>query len=185
MDGARVVRVADRVRLPWKNGRGTTEQIAIGPDGATVQDGFDWRLSVANIEEDGPFSPFPGVDRTLVNLSPTGIDLVAPEGSFALGERFAFASFPGEWAIEGRLRHGPVRDLNVMTRRAACRHAVDVRRVDGPVALGGSPGVAVVLDGRAIFGKKRVLGPGDAVIAAEPLELKATGVILVVSILPA
>ena len=60
----RVFRSADHAFSPWKNGGGTTAEIAIGPPGATL-DAFDWRISMARVASDGPFSSFPGVDRTL------------------------------------------------------------------------------------------------------------------------
>ena len=53
---------------PWKNGGGSTTEIAIAPLGATV-DKFDWRISLATIANSGPFSVFPGVDRTLAPSS--------------------------------------------------------------------------------------------------------------------
>ena len=52
--------------MPWKNGGGETAEIAVSPPGAALDD-FDWRLSMARVETDGPFSAFPGIDRTLVD----------------------------------------------------------------------------------------------------------------------
>jgi len=50
--------------VPWKNGAGSTTEIAVFPQDAGFTD-FDWRVSLATIGADGPFSVFPGVDRTL------------------------------------------------------------------------------------------------------------------------
>lgn len=182
MDGTRLVRVADRVRVPWKNGRGVTEEIAIGPDGATVSSGFDWRLSIASVDEDGPFSLFPGVDRTLVVLQGEGLELEGLDRPVPLDHRFALASFPGDAAVTARLRDGRVRDLNLMTRRATCTHTAEVRRADGPVELSGAPALVVVLDGRVVVGRKRVLGSGDALIADAPVTLQAAGTLFVARI---
>ncbi len=55
---------AGRVERPWKNGGGMTADVAASPPGAGM-DGFDWRVSIARVEADGPFSVFPGVDRTM------------------------------------------------------------------------------------------------------------------------
>jgi environmental stress-induced protein Ves len=51
----------------WKNGAGTTREIAVEPAGAGTDD-FDWRLSLAEVDRDAPFSAFPGVDRCIVLL---------------------------------------------------------------------------------------------------------------------
>jgi environmental stress-induced protein Ves len=51
-------------RLPaisWKNGGGTTREVVTQPPGAAF-DEFNWRVSIATIASDGPFSTFPGVD---------------------------------------------------------------------------------------------------------------------------
>ena len=116
---ARILRSVDYVARPWKNGGGTTRDIAVSPSGASL-DTFDWRLSLAQVDRDGPFSRFDNVDRTLVLLSGAmtlherdrRIDLVR-------NEPFAFA---GERAIEATVAVGSTRDFNVMTRRARASH---------------------------------------------------------------
>ena len=65
MSDPRLVGSSDLVRVPWKNGGGTTAEVAVHPPGAGLDD-FDWRISMADVAVDGPFSRFPGVDRTLV-----------------------------------------------------------------------------------------------------------------------
>src|SRR4029453_7140835 len=52
---------------PWKNGAGRTTEIAVHPAGAGL-DAFAWRVSIASVERNGPFSAFPGIDRTIVLL---------------------------------------------------------------------------------------------------------------------
>ena len=57
---------ADARVLPWKNGRGTTTELALWPPDSNFEGGeFDWRLSIAPVDEPGPFSSFPGVERIL------------------------------------------------------------------------------------------------------------------------
>ena len=51
---------------PWKNGAGATREIIAVP---SVDAPFLWRASIATLQADGPFSPFPGVDRTIVLLA--------------------------------------------------------------------------------------------------------------------
>lgn len=110
----------------WKNGAGWTREIALGP-AASGSDDFGWRLSVAEVEADAPFSAFPGVDRCIVVLQGAGMALCdgagAPVQTLRPLEPWSFA---GEQALQARLPAGPCRDFNVMTRRGAWRGDVAV-----------------------------------------------------------
>lgn len=122
---ARRFALAELTPMPWKNGGGTTREIAAWPPAAGL-DAFDWRLSIADIAADGPFSAFPGIDRQIVLLDGAGVRLQARDGSFdhrlvAVGEPFAFA---GEATVDATLLGGPTRDFNVMTRRGRCHARV-------------------------------------------------------------
>ena len=68
----RLLPAAGHRRMPWKNGGGETVEIAISPADAGL-DGFDWRLSMATVATDGPFSVFPGIDRSLAVIRGAGI----------------------------------------------------------------------------------------------------------------
>jgi uncharacterized protein len=117
--------------VPWKNGGGSTTEIMIEPPGAQFND-FDWRISLATISQDGPFSLFPGVDRTLVLVEGPGMMLDVDESRrFVLGEEDTIIEFPGEAAIRATLGGGPTIDFNVMTRRATCHHKFGRRSLDG------------------------------------------------------
>ena len=74
MTGAERLALSSLPATPWKNGGGTTREIAAFPPGAGLDD-FGWRLSVAEVERDGPFSVFSGVDRTIVLLDGAGMRL--------------------------------------------------------------------------------------------------------------
>lgn len=117
----RILRSNDYPSRPWKNGGGTTRDIIVSPTGAALDD-FDWRVSLAQVDRDGPFSRFDDVDRTLVLLS-GAMTLHEPERRIELirGEPVAF---PGERAIAATLSGGPTLDFNVMTRRGRARHTV-------------------------------------------------------------
>jgi environmental stress-induced protein Ves len=103
---------------PWKNGGGTTREIAAFPSGAGF-DTFGWRLSIAEVERDGPFSSFPGVDRTIVLLRGAGMRLrdLGRGDEHALTDPGAPHAFAGEASIEAKLVDGATSDFNVMTRR--------------------------------------------------------------------
>jgi environmental stress-induced protein Ves len=117
--------------MRWKNGGGKTAEIAVSPDSAGL-DGFDWRVSMATVEAGGPFSLFPGVDRTLSVLEGEGIVLdVEDQPPVTLTAASAPYSFPADGVTNAELVGGPIRDLNVMTRRGRCRHQISVRTLDG------------------------------------------------------
>jgi uncharacterized protein len=117
----RILRSADYPTRPWKNGGGTTRDIAVSPPGALLED-FDWRLSLAQVDRDGPFSRFDNVDRTLVLL----------DGAMTLHERdrridlvrHEPVTFAGERAIDATVAGGATLDFNVMTRRGRVQHVV-------------------------------------------------------------
>lgn len=142
----RLVPARDLVRTPWKNGGGTTAEIAVHPPEADL-DSFDWRLSMADVASDGPFSGFPGVDRTLTLIEGPGLDLFIAGEARRLDSGHPICAFPGEAPTTARLLDGPIRDFNVMTRRSRLRHSVVLaepgRRhevaallaLDGPIAV--------------------------------------------------
>ncbi|MEV8629739.1 HutD family protein [Streptomyces sp. NPDC051079] len=147
----------------WRNGGGATREIVVRPPDAEE---FGWRASVADIDADGPFSAFPGVDRTLTLLAGEGVRLVCP-GEFdrpltRAGEPF---SFSGDLALDAELAGGPCRVLNLMVRRG--RWTARVERVSGPVLPGpGHAGLLYVLRGRWRTGADDdggVLAPGQGV----------------------
>jgi len=144
---ARVIRNEDLVRVPWKNGGGTTAELAAFPEGAGFET-FGWRVSMADVASDGPFSAFPGIDRTLVLVEGEGIELDVEGVTYRLDRTSPKLSFSGDDMTTGRLLSGPIRDLNVMTRRDQFRHRT--RFVQSGVALLSEDTVTaflVVLDG--------------------------------------
>ncbi|MFE9137801.1 HutD family protein [Streptomyces sp. NPDC007355] len=114
----------------WRNGGGATREIVSRPAGSGE---LGWRASIADIDRDGPFSAFPGVDRTLTLLAGDGLWLSCP-GEFErmpvqAAEPFTFS---GDLALTAELPHGPCRVLNLMVGRGRWTARVD--RVTSPVA---------------------------------------------------
>jgi uncharacterized protein len=108
-------------RTPWKNGGGTTTELAIGPENAALSD-FLWRVSIAEVEADGPFSIFSGCDRTIMLIEGAGMILDAGyRDSITLVDPLQAQSFSGDWPVFGKLISGPVRDFNLIVRRDAMR----------------------------------------------------------------
>lgn len=114
----RLLTAADYRRMRWKNDLGWTTEIAVSPAGAAAD--YDWRVSIAEIENDCAFSAFPGFDRSLLVLNGAGIELAFDQApNVTLRERDRPAQFAGEWPAMCRLLDGPTRDFNVMTRRGS------------------------------------------------------------------
>lgn len=174
----RVLRAAGRAAAPWKNGGGVTREIAADPPGAAMDD-FAWRVSLADVPGDGPFSAFPGVSRTLTVVEGAGMELTVGDSTPLVAERFAPRDFAGDARTYGRLLEGPVVNLNVMYRRALTGALVSVVR--GRLTVGVPPGGAVLLvalDGSAVLDDAGYeLEPYDAalVTGAAPGVLRAEG----------
>ncbi len=161
---ARVVRGAEIVASPWKNGGGVTREIAVHPPGAGFDD-FLWRVSVADVERSGPFSRFSGVERTLVLLSGAGMLLADERGmaQTALSEPFAFARFAGELVVNAELLDGPTRDFNLMLRRSEASGTVELWRDGNEHRLDADAALVFCAEGRLDL----------TVVGSEPVRLAA------------
>lgn len=140
----KLIRASDCLTTPWKNGGGSTTEIAAEPSGASL-DAFDWRISMASVAADGPFSEFPDIDRTLAVVGGKGLMLTIGGNTAVSLERGSLPiSFDGEVPTSARLTEGEITDLNVMTRRGRFGH--QLRRIQTSMSceLAGSD-IAVVL----------------------------------------
>jgi len=115
---------------PWKNGGGSTTQIAVFPPDAGFED-FDWRVSLATILEDGAFSAFPGVERTLALVDGHGMTLEVDGEPSLLSKADPVAVFDGESHVVAKPIRGPSTDFNVMTRLDRCYHQFGRRVLSG------------------------------------------------------
>ncbi|APU32218.1 HutD family protein [Pseudomonas indoloxydans] len=121
--------------MPWKNGGGSTVELAISPVGAGLED-FAWRISTAQVAVDGAFSSFPDIDRSLAVLAGNGVCLHRADGQREmLLSGGAIAVFGGEEAISAHLLDGPITDLNLMTRRGVWKHELQLLEWQGEQAL--------------------------------------------------
>ena len=131
--------------MPWKNGGGETVEVIVHPEGASLSD-FGWRVSMATVASDGPFSVFPGIDRTLAVLSGDGMALsIEGLGDKLLTPVCAPLAFPADAPTTARLTGGPITDLNVMTRRGAFRHSLTHHVAEGSKALRDCAGERLLL----------------------------------------
>ena len=116
--------------VPWKNGGGSTTEIAIGPPDSGFED-FEWRVSLATIEKDGAFSLFPGVDRTLALVEGHGMTLDIDGESILVTAAEPVVAFDGASTVTAKLSRGGSTDFNAMTRSEVCYHTFGRRRLDG------------------------------------------------------
>ena len=130
----RVLRLADLVAKPWKNGGGSTREYAVHPPEAGTGR-FFWRLSRARVDRHGAFSVFPGVDRTLTVVDGDTVDLLFPDRRVRLDQTTPPYRFRGEVPIDCRIPGAPIEDLNVMTLRTNWRHEVRRQTVDAPTSV--------------------------------------------------
>ncbi|WP_347261188.1 HutD family protein [Rudaea sp.] len=113
----RHLRQDDYRRVRWKNGGGWTTELYSHP-APENDDGFGWRVSIADVESDGAFSTFPQCDRWIALLDGNGMRLEFDDASpAALDQRLHFVHFSGDVRTRGSLVDGPVRDFNLIARR--------------------------------------------------------------------
>ncbi|PKH20928.1 hutD family protein [Enterobacterales bacterium CwR94] len=139
-----MIRLLDYTALPatrWKNGAGETREIISVP---AREAGFLWRASIATVSQDGPFSPFMGIDRVITLLEGEPFQLVSDSTSHLLQLHQPW-SFAGETPIEARQVRSAGLDFNVMTLRGQAQSSVCTASVQQSLQ---HEGVAWVLKGR-------------------------------------
>lgn len=149
---------------PWANGLGQTAVILREPDDGT----WRVRISIAQVESDGPFSELVDTQRLLVPLD-GAMELRFPEGRTQRANRFGVLRFDGSPAPHGVLPEGPTRDFNLMLRNGA-RGDLFARTLVDSMVLPAEPGTrwlvylhrggaSVAVDGTALQ-----LAPDDAAL---------------------
>lgn len=156
----RVLRAADHVSVPWKNGGGTTVEIA-----SSGGEPFTWRASLARVASDGPFSDFTGYDRVLVLLEGPGFTLHFPDGDHIVDRPLVLFPFDGATPCTATLRGGPSLDWNWMVSRTHHKGTLVLVKkaglVSGRVIFALAP-AELKLSGKAVS-----LGRHDAVVAPD------------------
>lgn len=135
---------------PWANGGGTTRELLRADDGA-------WRVSLADIERDGPFSPFPGRHRLLTVVDGPVLALSVDGTEQVVEPRRPFG-FDGDAEVSASVTEGPVRALNVVFDPSAVRPSVTVLELGRGSRLPlAADQAALVLQPAGSF----VVGPGE------------------------
>ena len=94
--------------------------------------GWTWRVAIAPVPEEGPFSHFEGIHRRMIVfeggtmvLDVGGETLRCPPG--------VVVEFPGDVPTTATLPDGPIVDLNLMTRRGVADGTMRHATAPGPL----------------------------------------------------
>jgi uncharacterized protein len=99
---------------PWRNGGGYTRELLVWP---TAQDWL-FRISLAQVAQDGPFSSFPGIERWIALVEGAGMTLHFDSGTERLSVGREPLRFDGALAPACSLERGATVDLNLMVNRS-------------------------------------------------------------------
>ncbi len=154
--------------MPWKNGLGITREVALhAPDDNPSE--FFWRISLATVSGSGPFSAFPGIDRTIAVLAGDGMRLTVDGVEQApLTPASEPYSFSGDSVVHADSIGSETTDLNIMTRRDRFGH--DLRKVtigSGGTLAAGPDTVALVFASAArstVEGRRIDMSAGDVLL---------------------
>lgn len=120
----------DFTTMLWQNGGGRTQQLYCVRD---EDEDILFRLSRASVNQDGPFSLLPGIDRILLVLQGEGLLLDMAGEMLELRPDSDPLRFAGEVPIHCDLLEGPVEDFNVMVDRSYGHAELSVHY--GPLTL--------------------------------------------------
>ncbi|MDZ3833528.1 MAG: HutD family protein [Sphingopyxis sp.] len=155
-----------RTPRPWRNGGGVTHDLRLYPEGAGDDD-FLWRASIASITAPGPFSAWPGIDRTLAPL--TGTLALSIDGATAmLHPGDPPQAFAGEAVASGHPVGGACTALNIMARRGRAR--AEISR-DRTIIPGTAAQILLLADQAAMLRMEDddiPLDTGDALVLESP-----------------
>jgi environmental stress-induced protein Ves len=159
-----LLRATDYVRQRWKNGGGTTTELAREGDA----DRWLWRLSIAEVERSGPFSDFTGYRRLIVLLDGRGMALSFDDAApVVLDERYRPFAFDGGSRTHCELLEGPIRDMNLIVDATRVDASLDVCTLDEGAWLRAAASGSALLhatSGRfdvTVGGDDIALSPGD------------------------
>lgn len=154
-------------RMRWLNGAGWTREVHREP---AQSETFDWRASIAEIDQDGPFSPFPGCMRHQTLLRGNGFHLCFDDSETRLAPPHDQHRYAGDAAVHARLVDGPVHAFNLIWRPLAVDVHVLHRPLVGATLFFPEPGVqwlVYLMQGQARLrqaDRELALSAGDALL---------------------
>jgi len=139
----RTIRVGSTRVMPWKNGQGSTTELAVEPPGATLDD-FLWRVSIAELRAPGPFSAFPGYDRIITQLDGPPMTLTHGREQPVVLRPLVPHAFSGDDET-GCDVAGIAHDFNLIVRRDHARATLGVHRLSEGETLAGDADAVTLL----------------------------------------
>jgi uncharacterized protein len=170
----RILRAEDYRVMPWKNGQGATREIAVHPEGASL-DNFMWRVSLAQVNAPGPFSLFRDCDRILcvVRGGPLYLSVAkAQPVRLEIDTPFYFAA---DVETEATALEDGVLDFNVMVRRGHYRASIECCREPVNLPASSHARFVFVKEGSARTAEGEFLRYGDTLWVGERQTMIATG----------
>ncbi|AHD02775.1 HutD/Ves family protein [Leisingera methylohalidivorans] len=153
--------------VAWKNGGGVTRELAVHEENGTMV----WRLSLADISRDGPFSAFPGLSRIHCIVEGAG-HILSNSGTRLEARPLQPLPFDGGLELECRLRDGPSKAFNVIYDPARVTADAGILK-DGALPAVGNRHVLFVVAGRLEIAGKGHFTPGEGIV----MENAASGVV--------
>lgn len=145
--------------VPWKNGRGTTRELAVSENyGHTV-----WRLSLADITQDGAFSTFPRMTRIHTIVAGQGLQLTGGEATLT-AKPFHPLHFDGGLPLTARLLDGACRAFNVIYNPKLVTASAQTLTGDRVITTEGQHAL-FVLCGKLDLGPAGTFGSGDGLVS--------------------
>jgi environmental stress-induced protein Ves len=174
--GCRVLKSEAYRSMPWRNGRGSTLEIAREP---AVGEDFAWRLSLAAIDEDGDFSVYRGYRRAIVLVGGRSLHLrFRRHGNRTLTPAKRAARFDGDWQTHCAVPEGSCTDLSLIVRSDSAARPAGIVRAPRVLRIGSARRVILSSDPYgAIFAVDGSVAIG-ASGAARPRRLRARDTLL-------
>ena len=141
--------------MPWANGGGTSYEIASDRNEAGK---WAWRLAMAPVNEDGPFSRIECVNRFLTVVEGAGM-LLSVDRKKLQCLPMQVVRFRGDAITDATLTDGPIMDINLMVRR---------KEADGEMAIVSEVGPLEVASIVVAVGGSAQVQCGDSTIDLEP-----------------
>lgn len=165
----RIIRRADLTEAAWRNGGGVTREIMVSQEG----DALLWRLSMADLVAEGPFSDFSGFARVLTVIEGGPIWLEAPDRRL-IAARGVPVSFDGGMAVRSVLPAGPASVINLISDPH--RVSAEVTPLRGPQTVRLAPRdgtrlAVICLTGTVAVGQPALLKGDTALVDAESVDM--------------
>ena len=162
----RIQRFGEHRVMPWANGLGISYEVS---SDRNADGEWTWRVAIAPVVEDGPFSSLSGVDRELVVTEGRGMMLDIDGKSVECPPR-QVVQFSGDAITFARLIDGPVVDLGLMTVRGSVIGSMVVVDIGDVI----ESDVLVAVEDASFKdknGRHYILGPKDALLDARGHQL--------------